>query len=84
VAVPHLTVLSSPEFPQLFDYEVRRVARIMQQTYEQIFLRRCDWQDEYCDCKEQGTVHDLKSEQEFCARHFRLVEYRRDTQTGEK
>ena len=77
MAAQNLTALSSPVFPQLFDFEIQRVARILRETREQIFLRRCDWQDEFCDCKEQGTVHDLKSEQEFCSRHFRLVEYRR-------
>lgn len=81
MAGTNLTVLSSPQFPQHFEdaieFEIRRVQRVLQHTREQIHLRRCDWQDGFCDCQEQGTVHDLITDQEFCGRHFRLVEYRR-------
>ena len=73
MAAQHLTALSSPEFPQAFedliDYEVRRVSRIVDQAQ----LSTCDFADEYCDCRDKATVHHLKSEQEFCARHFAAV-----------
>lgn len=37
-------------------------------------LTRCYWSDEHCDCKAVATVHDLPSEQDFCERHFNMVQ----------
>ena len=36
-------------------------------------LGQCDFEDEYCDCREAAVVHDLSSDQEFCVRHFLAV-----------
>ena len=32
-------------------------------------LSTCDFEDEYCDCRQLATVHDLATDREFCARH---------------
>jgi len=66
MAAPTLSVLAHPEFPQVFPAAIDQlVTRV---------LTTCFWSDEHCDCHERATVHDLKSEQEFCLRHFRKVE----------
>jgi hypothetical protein len=39
-------------------------------------LTTCDWTDMFCDCREVGTIHCLKTEEDLCFRHFvmRLAE----------
>ena len=73
MAVTHLTALSSPEFPQVFDRCLdqlfQRVERILAASY----LSICDFEDQYGDCREVATVHHLASEHEFCLRHFQAV-----------
>lgn len=85
MAAHNLSVLSTPEFPQTFEdavhYEIRRVAGIVRANYEQPYLCRYDWPGEWCDREDKATVHDLKSEQEFCAWHFRVVEARRNRES---
>ena len=73
MAAQHLTALSSPEFPQVFDRCLdqlfQRVERILAASY----LSTCDFEDQYGDCREVATVHHLASEHEFCLRHFQAV-----------
>ena len=73
MAVTHLTALSSPEFPQVFDRCLdqlfQRVERILAASY----LSICDFEDQFGDCREVATVHHLASEHEFCLRHFQAV-----------
>ena len=73
MAVTHLTALSSPEFPQVFDRCLdqlfQRVERILAASY----LSTCAFEDQFGDCREVATVHHLKSEHQFCERHFRQV-----------
>ena len=33
-------------------------------------LTTCDWTDEFCDCRDLGTVYSLITEEELCARHY--------------
>ena len=33
-------------------------------------LTTCDWTDEFCDCRDLGTVDCLITEEELCARHY--------------
>jgi len=33
-------------------------------------LTTCDWTDEFCDCRDLGTIHSLITEEELCARHY--------------
>ena len=33
-------------------------------------LTACDWTDEFCDCRDLGTVYSLVTEEELCARHY--------------
>jgi hypothetical protein len=70
-----LPVLSHPSFPQVFDAamlsEIRRIPSA------RTHLVQCYFADEFCNCKELATVHDLKSEQDFCLRHFQMVEVER-------
>jgi hypothetical protein len=39
-------------------------------------LTTCDWTDEFCDCRDLGTIYSLITEEELCARHYqkRLAE----------
>ena len=73
MAVTHLTALSSPEFPQVFDRCLdqlfQRVERILAASY----LSTCAFEDQFGDCREVATVHHLASEHEFCLRHFQAV-----------
>jgi hypothetical protein len=70
-----LPSLERQSFPQVLnsaiELEIRRVP-----TARTNFVH-CYWSDEFCHCREMAVVHDLKSEQEFCSRHFRMVEVRR-------
>jgi hypothetical protein len=34
-------------------------------------LTTCDWTDEFCDCRNLGTIYSLITEEELCARHYR-------------
>ena len=36
----------------------------------------CDWTDEFCDCRDLGTIYSLITEEDLCARHYwkRLAE----------
>lgn len=74
MAAQHLTALSSPEFPQALsvslDRLIDRVEIIVARNY---LLSPCDFEDQFGDCREVATVHHLKSEHEFCERHFRQV-----------
>jgi hypothetical protein len=33
-------------------------------------LTTCDWTDEFCDCRDLGTIYSLITEEELCARHY--------------
>jgi len=33
-------------------------------------LTTCDWTDEFCDCRDPGTIYSLITEEELCARHY--------------
>ena len=73
MADQHLTALSSPEFPQVFDRCLdqlfQRVERILAASY----LSTCAFEDQFGDCREVATVHHLASEHEFCADHFKVI-----------
>ena len=34
-------------------------------------LTTCDWTDEFCDCRDLGTIYSLITEEDLCARHYR-------------
>ena len=74
MAVTHLTALSSPEFPQVLTDSIERIIDVVDVVLARNApLSQCDFSDQYCDCREVATVHHLKSEHEFCARHFKAV-----------
>src|SRR6266446_6444270 len=33
-------------------------------------LTTCDWTDEFCDCRDLGTIYSLITEEELCARRY--------------
>jgi hypothetical protein len=33
-------------------------------------LTTCYWTDEFCDCRDLGTIYSLITEEELCARHY--------------
>jgi hypothetical protein len=70
MAAQTLTPLPLHSFPQAFAETLGRACGI---PAAETHLVRCYFSDEHCDCKELATVHDLKSEQEFCLRHFQVV-----------
>lgn len=73
MAVPDLTFLSAPNFPQVLDSVIARLVPLIEQAEARANLTTCFFESEHCDCRELGTVHHLASEQEFCERHFREV-----------
>ena len=77
MAAQHLTALSSPEFPQVLHDSVERIIdavdRVLAAHSLNYLLSPCDFEDQFGDCREVATVHHLKSEHEFCARHFKAV-----------
>lgn len=85
MAAQHLTVSALSEFPQVLhsslqhglDCEIQSLDRIVARAFARVHLTTCDWSDEFCDCAQRATVHDLHSEQEFCLRHFAEVGRRR-------
>lgn len=79
MAEPHLTALSSPEFPQVLTSSLeQQISRTLAIVDEALDTRpdfiRCDFCDEHVDCKRVATVHHLTSEHEFCLDHFMEVE----------
>ena len=66
MATQTLSVLTHPSFPQVFKAAI-------EQELRRVDLVRCCFSDPHCDCKSVATVHDRKSEQEFCLRHFQAV-----------
>jgi hypothetical protein len=34
------------------------------------FFAICDWADEFCDCRDLGTICCLLTEENLCARHY--------------
>ena len=73
MADQHLTALSSPEFPQVFDASLNQLFQRVDRILAASYLSTCDFEDQYGDCREVATVHHLKSEHEFCERHFRVT-----------
>ena len=73
MAVTHLTALSSPEFPQVFDASLNQLFQRVDRILAASYLSTCAFEDQFGDCREVATVHHLKSEHEFCERHFRQV-----------
>ena len=81
MAVQHLTVLHSPEFPQVFrgalDQLQARVERVLRESH----LSPCCYESpesrpglgDSIACNQLGTVHHLASERVLCAGHFREV-----------
>jgi len=33
-------------------------------------LTTCDWTDEFCDCRDLGTIYSLITEEDLYARHY--------------
>ena len=73
MAAQHLTALSSPEFPQVFDASLNQLFQRVDRIYAASLLSTCDFEDQHGDCREVATVHHLASEHEFCLRHFQAV-----------
>ena len=74
MAAQHLTILSTPNFPQVLDRALAQLDRLVVRTVSLHFLlSQCDFEDEHCDCRAQATVHHLESEKEYCVRHFQAV-----------
>jgi hypothetical protein len=78
MAEPHLTLLHSPEFPQVFSSAIdQMVARIAAKpelalcAYEERIGSYNDHNSELCH--RLAVVHDLESDLDFCARHFAEV-----------
>lgn len=65
-----LPSLAHSEFPQVFteaiDFMVARISAHPQ-------LGDCDYETPEFVCRNRATVHNLATEQEFCAQHFAKV-----------
>jgi hypothetical protein len=35
-------------------------------------LTTCDWTDEFCGCRDLGTIHCLAFEEDLCSRHYQM------------
>ena len=33
-------------------------------------LTTCDWTDEFCDCRDLGTIYSVITDEDLCARHY--------------
>ena len=74
MAAQHLTILSAPNFPQVFDRALAQLDRLVTRTVSLHFLlSQCDFEDEHCDCRQRATVHQLATGKEYCLRHFQAV-----------
>ena len=73
MAVTHLTALSSPEFPQVFDASLNQLFQRVDRILAASYLSTCAFEDQFGDCREVATVHHLASEHEFCADHFKVI-----------
>jgi hypothetical protein len=51
---------------------VDRILSIVDRSH----LTTCNWADQFCDCRELGTIHCLETEEDLCSRHYgmRLAE----------
>lgn len=58
--------------PEIHSYSGRVIACLLA-IAGRFELHRCDFVDEYCDCRALATVCDLALEQELCERHFKQV-----------
>ena len=58
-------VLSHPSLQPFF-------AQAIQRLVKQI-LGECDYESEYCSCREAAVVIHLESDQGYCLKHFRKV-----------
>jgi hypothetical protein len=87
MAAQHLTVLSSPSFPQHFERAFARfqgrIDRVLTQTqlgqcsHESVESRGETGEDaEYFPCGDPADVHDLLSDQPFCMKHYRAEHLR--------
>ena len=81
MAVQHLTVLHSPEFPQVFSGALDQLQSRVERVVRESQLSPCCYESpesrpgaaDSLPCSQTATVHHLASEQEFCAKHFREV-----------
>lgn len=81
MAAQHLTVLSSPGFPQQFESAFARfqgtIERVLTSSqlgtccHETVVLRGATGEEnEFFPCSEVAVVHDLPSDMQFCMTHF--------------
>lgn len=77
MAAHDLTFLSAPNFHSILDGALSSLVPLVEQAETRANLTTCYWSDEHCDCREIGTIHDLQSGNDFCARHFRMLEVSR-------
>lgn len=82
MAAQHLTVSPLSEFPQVLhstlefglDCEIQSLDRLVSRAFARVHLTTCDFEDEWCDCHQVATVHQLATEKEYCLRHFAAME----------
>ncbi len=81
MAAHDLTVLRSPDFPQVLRDAIDRAVTRVCQAQDESYLSCCSYESPEsrygaCDavpCIRKATVHHLESEQEFCLDHFQEV-----------
>lgn len=86
MAAHNLPVPAPSDFPQVFTEALaQNFARSINQIVDRIlakpFLGMCDYESpesswgtgDGISCNQTATVHDLASDLEFCAKHFRVV-----------
>ena len=81
MAAPNLSVLRSPDFPQILRLAIDRAVTRVLAVADESQLACCSYESPEsrygaCDglpCIQKATVHSLKFEQDYCLDHFRAV-----------
>jgi len=81
MAAQNLTTLTRSEFPQVLaqalNQEVTRVNRVVEAHLSICCYVSAESRWRACDaveCRQIATIHDIATEQEYCAAHYRDVQ----------
>jgi len=70
MAANNLTVISRPDFPQVF---TKSLDQLVDRILAKPKLGSCCHETNGEPCSKAAIVHALESDQEFCAKHFGMV-----------
>jgi hypothetical protein len=71
--LPVLSQAFSTAFCLDLDREVAECFRAVERAEAHVHLTNCWFEDEFCDCRELATVHQLGTDYSYCLRHFQQI-----------